>query len=318
MPVSRLSAFISATLADQEQQWSSSGLARIAGFAVPDVVMGVRENLLRSDAYSLWARWFMEAICDPQRFTETKFKYADIVSEVLIRSSSMFAHVPYDERNTIGRELARLINAEVERRRNRERNQPSPEIKKFLIEVSSPVPHCWICGYRFGEETIAKFLRLGSARPPLPQFVDYLKPHGLNDRDLGIEVDHVLPVVEGGGDDDNLRLACGWCNGAKGGHTFIYDVAAKPLVATHPTLREVTLPRRFWVVRTLAIRQRCEHSDCNKTVKDDQLTIKPMHPVGAMNPTNLLITCTEHDPIASVRLVSRETAKNMWKKGASE
>lgn len=318
MSVNKISEFVGATLADPRNQWSNSKMSAISGLATPDEVVGIREVLLRSDIHSLWARWFMEAICDPQRFVDSKFNYGDIFKEVASEVGRLFTKFPLDERENFGRELARLVNAEVERRRNRERNQPSPKTRRFLIDISTPAPHCWICGYRFNKEIINKFLKLESVKPSLPQFVDYLKPHGLSERDLGIEVDHVLPVVEGGEDDDNLRLACGWCNAAKGGRIFIYDVAAKPLIAFHPTIGEITLPRSFWVVRTLAIRQRCEHDSCRKTPKDSQLTVMPIHSKGAMNPTNLFVTCQEHDSISSQRLISRNAAKEMWKKGVNE
>lgn len=319
MSINNTASFISATVSSPENQWSRTGLDVISAFAVPDLILGGRGFLLRSDIHSLWARWFIEALCDPQRFVDSGSSYAIIFKEVIEQTHKLLVGVPKDERDEFGIQMARLINEEVQRRKNRMRNQPSHETKKYLIDISKPTPHCWICGYRFDVGIVDKFVGLGGSEPALPQFIDYLKPQGLNTRDLGIEVDHVLPVVEGGDDDDNLRLACGWCNAAKGGRTFIYDVSAKPLTANHPSIGPVTLPRRFWVIRTLVIRQRCEwEGGCTKTVMDDQLTIRPMHPSGAMNPTNLRLTCAEHDPIRMNRYVSRTVAEKMWKKKETE
>ena len=318
MSANKISSFISTTLAEPQSQWLYSKISEISGLAVPDAIVGIREDLLRSDVYSLWARWFMEAICDPQRFVNSKYRYADIFKAVIDEISRVFTSYPYDERVNFGKELARLVDAEVTRRRNKERGQIDLKTRRFLVDISSPIPYCWICGYRFSKEAIDRFLKLENTNPSLPQFVDYLKPHGLFERDMTIEADHVLPVAEGGNEDDNLRLACGWCNAAKGARVLIYDVGAKPFTAFHPIVGALTLPRSFWVVRTLAIRQRCEHSNCGKTPRDTQLTVMPIHSKGAMNPTNLFVTCTEHDSIPSFRLVSRDAAKEMWKKGASE
>lgn len=318
MSSNKVENFIDKTLLNPENLWSYSEMSVVSGLSIPDEIVGIREDLLRSDIHSLWARWFLEAVCDPQRYLTPSISYGDIFRDVIETTSKIFIRFPEDERGKLGVKIARLINKEVQRRRNRERNQPSLRTREFLVSISSPEPHCWICGYRFRKEIINIFLKTEDSKPPLPTFIDYIKPHGIKDRDLSIEVDHVLPVVEGGEDDENLQLACGWCNAAKGGRTFLYDVAAKPILASHPILGEITLPRPFWVIRTLAIRGRCEHSSCTKTAKDGQLTVMPIHPNGALNPTNLLVTCDEHDTLKPYRLVTKEVANRMWKKGANE
>jgi 5-methylcytosine-specific restriction endonuclease McrA len=313
MDVTKLSSFISTALDNPFDQWTASGLERIAILAAPDLVMGGREILLRSDIHSLWARWFLEAVCDPERFVEPRFKYAHIYAEAKLQIESIVTNVANHDRNALTRKVAGLLYNEVERRRNRARNRPDMDSRKLLLEIAAPAPHCWICGYRFSREAVNRFLDGGGHLPQLPRFVDYLKPQGLSQRDLSIEIDHVVPIVEGGTDDENLRLACGWCNAAKGGAVFVYDVPASPLKATHPEIGKVTLPRAFWVVRTLAIARRCESErGCTKTVEDGQLTISPMHSKGAMNPTSLRITCPEHDPVRSSRLVPRRAAQSMW------
>ena len=185
--------------------------------------------------------------------------------------------------------------------------------RKLLWDISGPEPRCWICGYKFTKWAENKFLAYGEyMEPPLSQFVDYMTLHGLSQRDVSVEVDHAIPFSKGGNEEDNLRLACGWCNSHKSDHISLYDVAIKPRIVDHPKLGKRSLPHPFWIVRLLSVRRHCEYKDgCDKTVDNAQLTVVHKHPEGAMNPTNLRIICSEHDPIGSSRLVSRKVAEQM-------
>jgi hypothetical protein len=200
--------------------------------------------------------------------------------------------------------VGQLIWDEIQRRRQRRRLAPSAEDKRTLWSIFGPKLRCWICGYLFPQHSVEKFLDNNQASFSMPRFVDFLQPIGLQERDLFIEVDHVVPVAAGGMQVDNLRLACGWCNIHKGARLSIFDVPSRSSLINHPRLGWTTVPRPFWVVRLLALRRRCEwEGGCNKTTTNSHLKIAPWRKNGAINPTNMRITCAEHDPLGTDRLI---------------
>ena len=79
----------------------------------------------------------------------------------------------------------------------------------------------------------------------------------------------------------------------------------------HPKLGLVSVPQPFWVVRILALRKRCEHEACAGTATVSELTALPRNPLGAMNPMNLMITCFDHDPLGTDRLIPRKYFDNL-------
>ncbi|MBZ0235626.1 MAG: HNH endonuclease [Deltaproteobacteria bacterium] len=311
MGLEEIDAFLFATLGRDELPWEAGSISAIAALGIPDGMLGVRGGLLRADVRLLWARWFVEAICDPERFARSGDGYAHIVRTVHRRTHALFPTYPADERDVLALKLARLVNDEVQRRQRLGRTVLSKATRADLLAEAGARPRCWVCGLAFAERAIEAFLghRSVSDEAGLPVFLDFLKPSGLQRRDHQIEVDHVMPVTHGGQDGHNLRLACGWCNGHKGGRISLYDVMGRPTVFEHPTLGAVSATRPFWVVRLLALRRRCEWNGtggCLRTSENSELTVCPHDPVGAMNPINLRVTCAEHDPIGLERLVARD------------
>jgi len=139
-----------------------------------------------------------------------------------------------------------------------------------------------------------------------------LRGKGLQQRDFRIEIDHVLALASGG-DDESLRLACGWCNRHKSNYGAIYDVNGAPRRPRTPTLSHYSLPRPFWTVRVLALVQHCEHGlGCSNTVDNSELTIAPVSSGGAMNPSNLQVTCLEHDPLGTDRFLPASEVSLLW------
>jgi 5-methylcytosine-specific restriction endonuclease McrA len=317
MDFDAISSFLEKSAGRGENVWQLNSLSAIANHRIPDVVTGIQDTLLRADMTTLWTQWFLESICDPERFVERYPCYGHIVHAVNAEAPSVFVNVDINKRAELVKQISRLINDEVRRRQSRKRTAFDLRIKQYLWDVYGSEHRCWICGYQFSRWAIDKFLeRTISEELRIPQFIDYLKPHGLNKRDFQIEIDHVFPFAEGGDEKpENLRLACGWCNSHKAGRLSIYDVAAQPLIALHPQKGTVSIPHPFWVVRVLSLRRHCEHEKgCSKALENSELTVTPRHPDGSMNPTNLRVTCIEHDPIGSARLVSRLVGGQMWKK----
>lgn len=311
MGLEELGAFLVAVLARGERYWQKDALTAIAGLQVPDGLLGPRGTLLRADLSTLWARWFLEAVCDPDYFVvRPNLEYAHVHSRVWQRTHALFPSVPADERDSLARRLARLVDAEVQVRRAIGRTTVTPEQRDLLWDEYGPHPRCWLCGALFDEWAIDRFRKRDpvAPEPGLPAFVDFLRPRGLKRRDLRIEIDHVTPVTEGGALGENLRLACGWCNAHKSGRVSIYDVTGRADVFEHPALGSVSVPRPFWVVRLVAMRRRCEWAGggCDRSLGNAELTVCADADEGAMNPVNLRVTCAAHDPLGARRLVARE------------
>jgi 5-methylcytosine-specific restriction endonuclease McrA len=310
-------SFLEATSARFETSWQVANLNRIAERRVPDFITGRQDTVLRADINTLWTQWFLESICDPEKFVEVYPGYAYIVHAVKIEVPLLFTNIEVSKHGELIKLISRLVDKEIQRRQTRNRIAFDSSIKDALWDVYGPEPRCWICGYKFSQWAINKFLgRRTYEEIPQPQFIDYIKPRGLNRRDFQIEIDHVFPFVGGGGDDpNNLRIACGWCNSHKSDHLSIYDVAAKPSVIQHPRLGRMSIPHPFWSIRLLSLHRRCEYEGgCDKTVENAELTVTSRHKEGSMNPVNLRVTCLDHDHFGSDRYISTALAQRFFKK----
>jgi hypothetical protein len=308
-----LSTFLVETLAKPDAHWQWSEITRLSQRHVPDQLFGGRQELLRYDIHRIWASWFLESLCDPERYAKATqpVGYAVLYEPVFCVMKEVLRDVPLDELRIAARAVAKLLESEVERRRLRSRSATDREERLELLDAVSPEVRCWICGYKFTEAAISRFRDGNKSVPedPLPQFVDYLKPSGLVARDRHIEADHIVSVAAGGTSTHNLALACGWCNSHKSAFSSVYDQALSPLLVAHPKAGLVSVPRPFWVVRLLASRRRCEFvGGCNRSSSNAELTIMLRNPQGAANPTNLIVVCrNEHDRVGRLRFVHRKS-----------
>jgi hypothetical protein len=286
--------------------WEFSDLINIAQTEIPASIMSDRASLLRADAKILWTQWFLESICDPEVFVNSNRCYPHIFKTVSAQVSHLFPRTTVDQQMLLASQISNFIDQEVERRSGRNRPIITIAKKRTEWDLSGPEQRCWVCGYKFTDWAKRRFLEEEEVSFSLPKFVDYIKPIGLLKRDISVELDHVIPFSRGGLEGENLRLACGWCNARKSSKISIYDVDSKPRKFLHPRFGRITVPNGFWIVRLLALRNKCEHpGGCNKTTDIEELTIAPSNLTGALNPTNLRVTCLEHDPLGSSRLVSR-------------
>lgn len=308
MELNHIAGFLAGSVGVEKKHWSSQGVASIAGRAIPEGLLGMRSAILRADINLLWARWFVESICGPSFNFYAVRGYAFVLAAVREQVDIRFSDYPSVERSGLARVMARFVLEEANQLRQ-ERQPLSRDDKLNLLAASGEPPRCWICGCAFDQLAIESFVM--SPRPlPLKTFVDFMKPRLLQ-RDYAIEVDHMVPFSEGGGEDANLALACGWCNKAKGARLSLYDVQARPLIFHHPKLGATSIPRPFWIVRILALRKRCEYEACGATASNAELTVLPRNPYGAMNPMNLMITCLDHDRLGADRLVHRKHFENV-------
>jgi hypothetical protein len=297
----------------QSNPWDVSVLSSLAGRYVPDVFFGDHSVLIRGDMGLTWGRWFIEGLCDPEVYVEQhSSSYPHIFSVVFRRVGELFPTMPHQERMEVARHAAKMVHDEAGRRQAKRRVSPTKKQKQSLWAAAKPGPRCYLCGHRFGVDAENLFLGHSTISPTLPLFVDFVKLRGINDRHLCVEVDHVQAVAHGGLGGSNFRLACGWCNVFKSSKTSVYDDDDELRTVTHPRLGKTTIPKPFWIVRLLAMRGQCEWpGGCDKTVQNAELTVVPRRRGAAMNPTNLRVTCENHDDFGADRLVALATAISM-------
>lgn len=312
----QLSTFIASASHDPASIWRRDDLKTLAGLSVPDAIFERNHAVLKADAHALWLRWFLEGMCNPLRYVDDDTKtLIDVHMDTLDRVNGLYPGEPESERTELAAHISQHVMAEVKRQRNLARTHATPQQRRDLVDNAGGKPRCYLCGYLFSQVAVDRFLRKSKVELDLPEFVDILRPRGLDKGDIRIEVEHIVPVAGGGGGMDNLALACGWCNGSKGARTSIYDARARPPRSTYALgldqLHE--LPQPFWSVRLMAFRRRCEHvAGCTATVEDAELFLAPADPRGSLNPSNLRVFCATHDPYASHRWHGRENVRKLW------
>lgn len=308
---SLLNDFLSASLADPGASWSRNGLQGIARLQVPERVLGGLSDMLRGDANRQWASWFLGTICDVDSYARLGTDYPYIFADVLEYVRSSMTELTEKEVRELAGQVAKLAHGEARRRTvNRARVSSDRLLRQQLVDLAEGNPHCWVCGWRFQQEAIDRFLDLSESSPAAPTLIDIFKPIGLNRRHLRIEIDHVTPFSRGGSDGvDNLRLCCGWCNAHKSNRSSIYEVPGEPRVARGANSVWV-LPQPFWVVRVLAM----EAERGGLSPKDRELTVSLRNPRGAVNPANLKAVTYDADPMGAQRFQSYDVALKIWRR----
>lgn len=308
--------FIEAALRDPRNHWNADAIGKLSSMQVPDAILGRRRTLLRADSSQQWARWFVEGLVDPRRYVGGRLNYAQIFSDVLEAVNNRFSDRTMQERVQLASSVSQALLRAVEQLASeRRRALIDRSQKSFLIDVAGDPVRCWICGTAFDQVALDNFI-YGETEPlPVPAFVDVLKPRGLVPRDGAIEIDHILPVALGGENEDNLALACGWCNRSKRAAVSVYEVEGRPRTAGLNRIKLFSLPQPFWVVRQLAVVRQCEHVDgCDRNALNAAMTVSPTMPGGSVNPQNLITTCFEHDPLRDVRLQTANDVRALWSK----
>ena len=239
MSLASVSHYVANTPQDPASLWREIDLVAMSVLAPPQDVLQRNETVVRADTHALWFRWFLEGLCNPLRYVGDESKtIVDVLGDTLARVNELYPGEPLDERKVLAQRLAKRVMIEVERRRQLERIGALFTEKRALIDDAVAEPRCWICGFRFGQDAIDKFLKKRKGiELELPEFVDLLRPRGLYTRDVGIEVEHIVPVAEGGGGKGNLALACGWCNKNKGArHVHLRCRRAAAAIVLHSRL----------------------------------------------------------------------------------
>jgi hypothetical protein len=315
--IQTINNYLTSTPHDPAGMWRLESLLTISGKDFPSDFLSRYDTVLRADIHSLWLRWFVEGLCNPLRYVEDQTKtLVDVTADAFARVDLLYPGDTVEQRNTLAQHLAKQVMAEVMRQRIIKRIGTSAGDKQDLVDAAVNTPRCYICGYAFSQIAIDKFLhKRKGIELPLPAFVDVLQPRGLVERDVGIEVEHIVPVAGGGQGKNNLALACGWCNKSKGALMSMYDTAARAARASYfmGTQQWYELPNPFWTIRILAVVGKCEHREgCQATVKDSELFIAPVDHHGSPNPCNLRVFCSQHDPYAATRFYGRDAVQKIW------
>ncbi|MEU2448990.1 HNH endonuclease signature motif containing protein [Streptomyces sp. NPDC012765] len=283
-----------------DSNWSDEALKSLSKHTVPEVVPGNHAWLLRGDLSTVWGRWFIESLVDLAPYElDAERGIGHLHGSIFEYFNAVSPQVPLDERKEYARVLTRFAWQIVLSRRSRKRAAIGLALREDLWAMGQPEPRCYLCGFLFGDQARDKFLGEAAQMPPTPPLVDFTRPRGARASQLCVEVDHVIPVAEGGKTTiENLRLACGWCNSVKNRYTNIYDTTPWAVgIFEHPALGPVTKPQPLWVLRTVATRRRCESSGgCMAKIEDSELFAGPRNSKGALTPVNLAVYCEEHDP----------------------
>lgn len=319
MSIDTVTAFIEDTSSDLASAWCYDDVLNLASRALPsEIFLGDQELLLKGDQHHLWMRWFLEGLVSPYRIAaDPDWGRLEILDLAFKRVTGLYATIEHGRRKKLAEAVTNHIFETVRvLRKSAQRDHATEATRHALIAVMSP-PRCYLCGYAFSKEAIDAFLKVrGRESIVLPSLIDVLRPRGLFERDLKIEIDHVVPVVAGGSGQENLRLACGWCNKHKGRRVSIYEA---PFVAPRANVFHIgsmclsELPSPFWVIRMLALKGHCQHiGGCDHTVKSAELFVSFGDWSGSPNPTNLRVHCREHDPIRIDRMQSRSVVEKLW------
>lgn len=294
MNATELQRFLDNALGERANCWQQGGVNALGALSAPDSLFGAYPSLFRGDVHRLWAEWFLGACVDVDRLARDASSYPLIYKTV--RDYCVQAAQPAFAAEELAKVLARLANEEACRLRvQQKRPSISRGDRQLMVDLADGQPRCWICGYKFRDEAIDNFLECKQTHSiPAPRIVDLFKPIGLKPRDMGVEVDHVLPLSKGGSDGDNLRMACGWCNRHKSNHASLYDVGGgdRPASAAGTYY---SLPQPLWVVRMLAHTGRSELSGTSSN--EAELTVTLRRAGGKATPPNLRVVTCEESPI---------------------
>lgn len=310
MRASSIAIFLESFSGTLASSWDGATVDAMASQVLPEELAGSRWDLLTGDLRWLWTEWWVQTFGDPMRLKSADYPtlYAHARAAVVQR----FPGDPRSDINAAARGVARLLQDLTRRHRTERLDLTDLDRRELLVEAGDP-PRCWICGWAFPPSEVDCFLgTINEAADPTerPLYVDMVLPRGCSTADLRINADHVVPVAAGGSHRDNLRLACGWCNRAKSAVLTTYDVPTQAPAYDHPRLGQLSVPHPLWVVRALATVAVCESPEgCDRTTRTDQLTVGPRWPEGGLTPANIMVTCHNHDPWATVRWVPRPTAR---------
>ncbi|KUJ00071.1 HNH endonuclease domain-containing protein [Vibrio sp. MEBiC08052] len=303
---------LSSSLLSEESAWSWSDQVELAGIKPPDMLMGIRRDLLQGDISREWVKWVIEQFID-HKYLKSNCSYVWIFSDIYKNIESL---IGLQASNEVKMDIAKIISKLVKDRidwikSEYSRKSFSVKLKEDLLDayMSEGKVRCWLTGYEFSKDAIFNFQSTKSDKVKinLPEYVDRIRPIGLTENDLRIEIDHLYPYSLGGNDSlDNYRLVCGWANRVKSNNISGYSLGTKinQKVGIWPK------SYYYWIIRLIGLRRKCEEKGCKNHLGNSELTVESIFgPDKAITPTSMKVVCYKHSKLPN-RFIKREIFSN--------
>lgn len=309
--------FVNETPVGLASSWDYESVTAMSSRSIPDIFLGDQQPILRGDQHRLWLRWFLEGLVSPLAVARNSaLQRLDVFAAVFKRIDLIYPAIDQPRKQRLTERITDHLFAEVERLRTAVNRDYADKATRLALLAERNPPRCYICGFAFSQAAQDAFMRVKERDEVIvPRLVDVFRPR-LIERDVLIEIEHVVPVAVGGNGQDNLRLACGWCNKYKSSKVSLYEASHVPAriqgfqVGRHE-IHE--LPHPFWTIRILALRSECRHPDgCDRTAQTAELFVSLVDWGGSPNPLNLTVFCQEHDPIAADRFQAHAKVDALW------
>lgn len=309
--------FMAETPIGVASSWDYSAVKKLSGRTLPEVFLGDQQSILRGDQYRLWLRWFLEGLVSPLAIARNgTLQRLELFAAVLKRIEALYPLVDLPRRKELTDRITDHLFADVERLRSPVKRDHADMSTKSALLLERDPPRCYICGHPFSQAAQDALLRKKMREEVVrPKLVDVFRPR-LIDRDVSIEIEHVVPVAHGGRGQENLRLACGWCNKHKSSKISLYEASHVPPQVSGFRLGPYEiheLPHPFWTIRILALRGRCHHpAGCDHTAGSAEMFVSLIDWGGSPNPMNMIVFCQHHDPMAAARFHAASAVADLW------
>lgn len=299
---------LSSSVLSSGSLWDLKNQKELAGLKPPELLMGVRTDLLQGDVSREWCKWIIEQFIDHD-FINSEVSFIKIYKEVSKSLTILLGkQIDDDDKILIGKHLSNLVLERVEfiKEEQQRRKGITREIKEELLSIYGASPRCWLTGYKFSKEAVFNFTasKLDKVNLTLPTYIDRYRPIGVKERDISIEVDHLYPFSLGGKDCiDNYRLICGWANKVKSNHVTGYSLGTKP------SGKNKLYPKSYyyWVLRTIGLKRKCEVPNCKNNIYNSELTVtSSLGASKSINPVSMMVICKDHDTL-NKRYLKRDT-----------
>lgn len=287
--------------------WNWEMQQEISHIKPPDLLMGVRRDMMHAEIIREWSKWIIEQFIDEKNITHN-ISFAVILNDINLTISELVGkQMSAGDKKEIVISISRMVFDRIIQlnKLKQKRISISHHIKNDLLTIYGPKPRCWLTGYQFSDEAIHNFTarKDESLEIKLPALIDKYKPMGLNAKDLSIEVDHLHPFSLGGEDDiQNYRLICGWANKVKSNHISGYSMGTRADIACG------LFPKKYyyWVVRLIGMRRKCEIDGCSNNINNSELTVRSsLGDSKLITPISMQVVCQQHASSTIGRYISR-------------
>lgn len=297
---------------NSEGAWDWEVQQEISHIKAPDLLLGVRRDMMHGEIIREWSKWIIEQFIDENNI-KNNITFPKVVADIYPCVCELVGNqISHEDKSEIAKAISQIVFNRINQLTaiKERRTRISLQMKKHLLSIYGPRPRCWLTGYEFTNEAIHNFTAKQSEflQISLPILVDKYKPMGLCSRDLTIEVDHLHPFSLGGSNDiENYRLVSGWANKVKNNHITGYSMG------TRASISEALFPKRYyyWVVRLIGMRRKCEFEGCANNINNSELTVRSsLGNSKLVTPVSMQVVCKQHASLLQGRYVNRSHYSN--------